>query len=47
MDPHEAHGHAEPVQEFKMDYSEWQSCNFIPAVIFFGFLACAAAIFII
>ncbi len=43
MDPHDAH--AEPEQEFRMDYSEWSVNNFIPAIIFFGFLACAASIF--
>ncbi|WP_279327893.1 hypothetical protein [Desulfallas sp. Bu1-1] len=43
MDPH----HPEPVQEdFKMDYSEWHPINFIPAVIFFGFLIGVATIFI-
>jgi len=43
MDPHDTH--AEP--EFRMDYSKWDVNNFIAAVIFFGFLACCAAIFLI
>jgi len=47
MDPHAAHdAHGEPVQEFRMDYSEWNSNNIIPAVLFFGFLAIAVSIFI-
>ncbi|AGL00705.1 hypothetical protein [Desulfoscipio gibsoniae] len=45
MDPHDAH--AEPAQEeFKMDYSEWQAVNIIPAIIFFGFLIGVSTIFI-
>ncbi len=45
MDPHDAHG-APAQEDFRMDYSEWSNNNIIPAVIFFGFLFCAAAIFI-
>ncbi|TYO95415.1 hypothetical protein [Desulfallas thermosapovorans] len=47
MDPHAAHGHDEPAQEeFRMDYSQWDNKNIIPAIIFFGFLIGVTTIFI-